>query len=93
MKFNSNKLCAQYEVYEKSYIKEIKDMFGDYYAIYKYKMIESFCTEDYLKLMGGYIHVPDENNEKDVKNESIEDNGSIESNEDNIVIKNKELNI
>ena len=102
MKFNNNKLCAQYEVYEKSHIKEIKDMFGDYYAIYKYKMIDSFCTEDYLKLMGGYIHVPDENNEKDVKNESIEDNESIddnesiesnEGNEDNIVIKNNIIEI
>ena len=86
----NKKLCAQYEVYEKSHVKEIKDMFGEYYAIYKYKLLDSFCSEDYLKLMGGYIHVPD-NNAKDIKNEDNEDNEDNEENEDNednIVINN-----
>ena len=73
-KCDNKKLCAQYEVYEKSHVKEIKDMYGEYYAIYKYKMIDSFCTEDYLELMGGYIYVPDNEEKNDnIEAENIEE--------------------
>jgi len=82
-KGDNKKLCAQYEVYEKSHVKEIKDMYGEYYAIYKYKMIDSFCTEDYLELMGGYIYVPD--NEQ--KNDTIEDENIVEEVNNNNVIE------
>ena len=69
MKLNNKKLCAQYEVYQKCNVKEIQDIYGEYYAIYKYKMIDSFCSEDYLELMGGYIE--EDNIEEDYNNNNV----------------------
>ena len=85
----NKKLCAQYEVYEKSHVKEIKDMFGEYYAIYKYKLLDSFCSEDYLKLMGGYIHIPDEK----IEDEKIEDEKIVVDNIEEDEIEKESNNV